>query len=304
MNRRQWIILAAMILIIAALIVAVVLDPDRRVIGRINGEPFCNGRAASAWEDDLARDDDVKSAEALQALVASKGDAVKVCAWILSRGSEPSARGRATDALAQMAKEAVSARAELVIAVTDPDPVVRGIAIRAVGEMAPDVPGAVPALTTRFPEGEAIQATAKFGPAAAEAVPALRSMLKYADPAVRWQAARALGKIGEPALPALADLMRLAESDPDPSVREHAAEAMGDIGPAAAAGIPSLVKALGDKVARVRRDAVRSLGQMGPAAKAALADVRRATEDPDENVKKAAQGAVRLIDPSETDKKN
>src|SRR5262249_41699743 len=128
-------------------------------------------------------------------------------------------------------------------------------------------------------------------------------LLTNENSTIRWQATRTLGKIREPSLPTLPDLMRLTLSDPDPLVREHAAEAMGDIGPAAAAGVPALVKALKDPEPNVRRDAVRSLGQIGPAAKHAIEDVRKATEDADSNVRIAAVRAVRQIDPTESEKK-
>jgi HEAT repeat protein len=302
MNRRHWAIAITVFLLIAAVTAAFVLDPDNRLRGRAMGEPFYRGKAASAWQDELQRSDRPESAAAFDALVAGKGEAIPVCAWVLHKAPEPAVRSRAADVLARMGKDAAPAGSDLVAALSDADPVVRGVVVRAIGELAPDVPGAVPALAKLFPDIDAIRAVAKFGSNAGEAVPALLATLNDGNPTVRWQAVRTLGKIREPALPALAELIRLTGADPDPLVREHAAEAMGDIGPAAAEGIPALVKALKDPVARVRRDAVRSLGQMGPAAKAAIADVRAAMDDADADVKTAALRAARLIDPASAKK--
>ena len=285
-------------LVLAAGALAVGLDPARRVPGWARGEPFYQGRAASAWRRDLRRPDEAAAADAFTALAGGKAEAVPVCAWVLRTAPEPAARWRAADALGKIGRAAAGAGPDLVAALSDPDPLVRRVAARAIGELAPDVPGGVPALVRQFPDVEAIRAVARFGPHGAEAVGPLTGLFGHEDPTVRWQAVRAVGKIGPPAAAAVPELVRLTTSDPDPLVREHAAEALGDIGPAAAAGIPALVTALHDPVARVRRDAVRSLGQMGPAAKAALADVRAAAGDPDPDVKAAAARAARLIDPA------
>lgn len=303
MSRARRVMLVALVLLLVGVVAAAIFDPSRRLLGWANGEPFYQGRAASAWARDLREADSPQAAEALQTLTAGKGTAAPTCAWVLRHAPEPQARSRAGDALAKMGKEAASAKDDLVAALSDPDPLVRATAVRAIGELAPDVPGAVPALVNLFPDIEAIRAVAKFGPAGGEAVPALAALLTNENSTVRWQAIRTLGKIHEPSLPTLPDLMRLTLSDRDPLVREHAAEAIGDIGPAAAAGVPALVKALKDPVAKVRRDAVRSLGQIGPAARAALDDVRKATGDPDSNVQAAATRALRLIDPAAAEKK-
>jgi HEAT repeat protein len=302
MTRRR-VILLTLVLLAAAAGVAVALDPAARVQGWVNGEPFYHGRSATAWRRDLRRPDGERSAGALNELIAGKGEAVPVCAWVLRTAPEAEARWRAADALSQMGRDAASAAAELVAALADNDQLVRGVAIRAVGELAPDAPGGVPALVALFPNIEAIRAVARFGPAGAAAVPRLIELTKSDDPTVRWQAIRTLGKIGPPALPALPELIRLSAADPDALVREHAVETIGDIGPAADEGIPALVKALRDPVARVRRDAVRSLGQMGAAAKPVLDDVRAATRDPDPDVSAAAGRAARLIDPAAGEKK-
>jgi HEAT repeat protein len=201
------VVLLALGLVVVAAGVAVALDPAARVQGWVNGEPFYGGRSATAWRRDLRQPEGTRSAAALDALAAGGAEAVPVCARILRAAPEPEARWRAADALARMGQGAAPAAAELVAALSDPDPLVRGVAIRAVGELAPDVAG-VPALVALFPNVEAIRAAARFGPAGAAAVPNLTRLLGDADPTVRWQAARALGKIGAPAQPALPELVR------------------------------------------------------------------------------------------------
>jgi len=301
-KRRRVIVLIVLAILLAAGIAAG-LDPSARVHGWIAGEPFYQGRSATAWRRDLRQPDSPRSTEAFEALVAGKGEAVPVCAWLVRSAPEPEARWRAADALGRIGKDAAPAAPELVAALSDRDALVRAVAVRAVGELAPDVAGAVPALVGLFPDVEAIRAVSRFGPAGAEAVLKLIELLRHEDATIRWQAARTLGKIRESAVASVPELIRLTGSDPEPLVREHAAEALGDMGPAAAAGIPALVQALKDPVARVRRDAVRALGQMGPAANGSLGEVRVAVTDPDADVKAAAARAVRLIDPAASEKK-
>jgi hypothetical protein len=220
---------------------------------------------------------------------------------LLKHAAESEVKWRAADALKQMGKDAAPAGADLVAALADADPLVRDVAAQAIGQLAPDVPGAVPALVKLFPDKTAVRAVSTFKAAGAEAVPHLLPLIKDTklDVPTRRQAIRTLGKIGEPAKAAVPDLIALTDSDPEAGIQEQAAEALGDIGPnAAAEGIPCLVRALKHPVARNRRDAVRSLGQMGAAAKAHLAEVKALTADPDNDVKDAAKKSVRQIDPS------
>jgi HEAT repeat protein len=299
MNRRRvsWVVAIILILSVAAGIL-VALDPAARVQGWVRGEPFFQDRSATSWQRELKTPDENIAAAATAALTNGKDKSIPVCVWLLKNAAEPQVRLRASETLGKMGKEAASAGADLVAAFNDNDPLVRAVAIRVVGDLAPDVPGAVTGLIHLFPNVEAIRAVAKFKQAGAEAVPKLIELTKHEDQSVRRQSVRALGKIGVPALSSLQNLIALIETDPVAGVREQSAEAIGEIGPAAAEGIPVLVKALKDSDAMVRRDAVRSLGQMGPTAKGTLSDVRTLTKDPDERVRKAATEAARLIDPS------
>ncbi len=296
--KRRGVILLALVVITVLIGLAIAFDPAARVQGWVRGEPFYKGRSATAWNRDLRLPDSPQSGQAFSALVAGKAEAVPVCVWVLRTAAEPEARWRAADALGKIGKDGATAAPDLIHALKDPDPLVRGVAIRSIGELAPDVPGGVTELIALLPDNDAIQVLSRFGAVAAPAVPRLMESLKHPDATTRWQSARTLGKIGLPSLPATNELARLLENDGDPLVREHAAESLGEIGPQAAQAIPILTKALKDEVARVRRDAVRSLGQMGAVAKSALPEVRLLASDPDEDVKGAAERAMRLIDPT------
>jgi HEAT repeat protein len=119
--------------------------------------------------------------------------------------------------------------------------------------------------------------------------------LTHSDPTIRRNAARSLGRIGEPAASAIAQIVSQL-NDPDASVRSHAAEALGALH--AAEAIPNLVQALADSEAVVRQQAVRALGEMKDKAKPILSQVQAAKSDEDPEVRKAATRAERLIDPS------
>jgi HEAT repeat protein len=297
-------VLVLVVLILAGGGLAVALDPAARVQGWVGGEPFFQGRSATAWRRDLRKPDEVGPAAAQKSLADGKGDAVAVCVWLLKHASEPPVRIRAVDALRQMTTAAAPASGDLVAALSDTDPLVVGVAAQAVEELArgkagPELAAAIPPLVKLFPDTRAIRAVAAYGPAAAGTIPQLVPLLKSEDAGVRRQAVRALGKIGEPARPHVAEIIALTDSDPEPGVQEQAAEALGDIGPSVAAeAIPALVRALKHPNERVRGDAVRALGQMGAAAKGALPDVRAILKDPDERTRGFAEKAVRQIDPS------
>jgi HEAT repeat protein len=296
MKRKRTIWIVVIVLLVAGLCaLAVFFDPSARVLGWVRGEPFFEERSATAWRRELRNPDENRAVAATTSLANGKDKSIPVCVWLLKNADEPQVRLRAAESLGKMGKEAASAGPDLVIAFSDSDPLVRAVAVRVVGDLAPDVPGGVSGLIKLFPDVEAIRAVARFKQAGADAVPKLIELTRHDQPAVRRQSVRALGKIGVPALSSLPTLISLVESDPEAGVREQSAEAIGDIGPAAAEGIPTLVKALKDTDTMVRRDAVRSLGQMGPAAKGVLNDVRALTKDPEEKVRKAATDAVRLI---------
>lgn len=101
------------------------------------------------------------------------------------------------------------------------------------------------------------------------AVPALAAVLKDPEPRVRRAAASTLWGLGTrmgPAVPGLADTLRDADTD----VRLAAVMALESAGPHAAAAVPALVQALKDADANVRLYACKALGAAGPAARPAI----------------------------------
>ena len=106
--KRRSLFIVAIGLIVAAAVGFAILDPDAHLQGWVGGEPFFQGRSASAWRRNLIQTDDVRSTAAREALTSGKGDAVPVCVWVMEHAAEPEARGRAADAIRQMGKDGKS----------------------------------------------------------------------------------------------------------------------------------------------------------------------------------------------------
>ena len=138
----------------------VALDPESRVLGRVRGEPEFGGRYASAWLHDLGGADPTTRALAGEQLRLGGADAVPVLTFVLTAHTTPEARWRAADVVGQIGPDARPAGPALVGALKDPDPTVRSVAARSLEKLAPDVPGAVPALIALFPEVDAVRAVA------------------------------------------------------------------------------------------------------------------------------------------------
>jgi HEAT repeat protein len=299
MTRRRIIVLGFGLVLIAGAVSAAAFDPNARIQGWMNGEPFFQGRSATAWRRELRLPDETAPAAAQSALSSGGGEAVPVCVWLMEHAPEADVRRRAIDAIKGMKTEEVAGAAtQLVGALSDSDQYVRGVAIRVVGQHTPDVPGVVGKLIEQFPDREAIRAVAAYRDRGAEAILKLVTLLTHESTDIRRQAARALGKIGVASLVAIPDLIRVMETDKQAGVREQAAEAFGEIGPKAVEAVPHLLKALKDPDKGVRKDAVRSLGQIGPGAKSALEGVKALAKDPEPLVREYATRAARLIDPS------
>jgi len=79
-------------------------------------------------------------------------------------------------------------------------------------------------------------------------------------------AADALGRIGQPAVPALSESL----TDPDPIVRLQSCRALAYMGAQAKDAVPALTRALSDPETAVREGAADALGQIGPPANSAV----------------------------------
>lgn len=303
MKRRTFLgAMLAMLLILAGI---VWLDPTRSVWGWLRGEPFFEGRPVSFWRQSLQSADPVTQSESFEQLGAGGAAAVPILSALLdTKGGSPEAdaevRWKAAALMGKIGKPAREALPSLVNAVNDSDLHVRTVAAAAVAEIADktDADTIVPALTQRVRAGgrdgvAACRALSVLRGAASPALDILVEALGNEDPEMRFNAARTLGKIGEPAKEAVPRLLTMLESEKHPKVREHLAEALGDIGPSARAGVPALVALLKDPTPRVRRDAARSLGQIGDAS--AVSALEGLTKDPDGDVRQAVERAIRIL---------
>jgi HEAT repeat protein len=134
-----------------------------------------------------------------------------------------------------------------------------------------------------------------FGSAAKDAVPMLGKMLRQDNshkPSLA--AAKALAKIGAPAVPELIESLK----HPVVHIRYRAAWALGQIGPDAADAVPALIKALHDKDNQVRELAAYALGEIGPQAQAAVRPLVVMLRDPASAVRKQAAASLRRIGPA------
>jgi len=140
------------------------------------------------------------------------------------------------------------------------------------------------------------------------AVPALAGMLRSGTPTERVAAANTLWGMGGRARAAVPDLAA-ALADPDPDLQVAAAMALENMGPLAEAAVPSLAAAVRARDTRVRQAAVKALGAIGPAARAALPTLTRALRrgawpEADEAVRRIRglePGAVVELGPEEPD---
>jgi HEAT repeat protein len=108
-----------------------------------------------------------------------------------------------------------------------------------------------------------------IGPKARSGVPALIGALRDPEAGVRWEAAAALGRIGQDSVPALIEALW----DRDMKVRHTATYALGAVGPGASAAIPALIRRLRDQDAGVRASAASSLSGIGAPALPVLMDL-------------------------------
>jgi len=168
-------------------------------------------------------------------------------------------------------------------------------------EAAPALPALIKALEDREQQVwfHSIMTLAEIGPAAPDAVPELINDLNQGGGRRRrgytgqvwYRTAYALGKIGEPALPALIEALG-HESE---SVRSGAAKALTWLGPKAEPAMPKLLGQLNDSRNLPRQYAAEALGMIGPKAVPPLLEALGAPEAP---VRQAAAEALAWMGPS------
>jgi HEAT repeat protein len=119
----------------------------------------------------------------------------------------------------------------------------------------------------------------------------LARMLEDPSAAVRYQAAGALGRLGN-ASPEVASALLAALSDAGPSVRIQAAGALGRLGNASPAVVSALLAALRDADRFVRSQAAEALGQLENASPEVVSALLAALRDADHIVRSQAAEAL------------
>lgn len=300
MNFRQKAAIAAAVLVIAGIFV--VFQPSQSIRGKLAGEAFCGGYPTGYWVSQLRAGPGVRS-EAISQLESAADDSVEVLRELLRSPANAEVRLTAVELLGKLGPAAQSAGDDLIRATQDADSHVRNLAVLTIPKVETPVAKALPALIPLLKSEHAHDAARAISVYRGQGKPALPDLVKLLedesrDVLTRWNAARALGKLGPEGIDALPVLIRFTKC-PEETIREHAAEAIGDIGPTAVDGIPSLINCLGDPVAKVRRDAVRSLGYIGPGAKSAVPQIKPLLTDSEEIVRKATKDALKAIAPEE-----
>lgn len=145
---------------------------------------------------------------------------------------------------------------------------------------------------------EILFAISAIGPDAKEAVPAVTKLLNDPDMDVRYAACYALGRIGPDAMSAKAELQSKLADD-DQFLTMASAWALASIHPTCPEtckqSVPVLIEALAEPEAITRFHAAESLRSLGPLAKPAVEALKKTLEDDDEQVRKMATDALKVI---------
>ncbi|HET7295275.1 MAG TPA: HEAT repeat domain-containing protein [Vicinamibacteria bacterium] len=196
------------------------------------------------------------------------------------------------DALASLGPAAVAPLAE---ALQDPDSAVRWHAAGALLQLGPAARPATAALRTAMDDDAWVVRNAA-GRALEEAAgeddaPLLVDALADASAETRYHAARALGRLGPfaaPAVPALTQSL----GDGDWEVRVESARALAAVGPEARAALPELIEALDDPEPQVRMTVVWSVAKLGAPQASAIEALQATLDDRDREVRAAAARAL------------
>src|SRR4029453_8624555 len=141
---------------------------------------------------------------------------------------------------------------------------------------------------------ESFEIIRRIGP---PAVPLLADLLRHHRTSVRRSAADALIDLA-PETERIQPALRRALRDTDTNVAGDAARALGALGKRAGPSVFALVKALSHEEPRVRLYAAEALASIGPKAAAATNDLAGALDDPIPGVRWAAGEALASIGPA------
>jgi HEAT repeat protein len=159
----------------------------------------------------------------------------------------------------------------------------------------PAIPDVAAALSDHDLAADAAVALSFMGP---RALPPLKEALASADPPVRREALRSIGKLrfraplqSNDVLPLVLDGM----TDPDTSVRAVAATYLGIMHEEPGESVPLLAQGLEDPDPAVRRASATALGSFGAEAAAALPALKKAAADQDPDLAREAGRAIVAI---------
>lgn len=200
---------------------------------------------------------------------------------------------------------------ELIRALSDPDPAVRGQAAGDLGRLGTDAADSLPRLGEVLHQdpdpkvrAAAADAVGKMAPASRGVVGALGAALRDPDPLVRLNAALALLYLKEEARPAIPDLVAAVGDDDNDTdldlqmitIRQVAFRALGTAAAGTGAAIPTCSDILSRSAPDVTRAiAARGLGLAGAHARDSAPLIRALLRDPNPDVRIEAEEALARI---------
>ena len=259
----------------------------------------------------VLEDDDAKAREAAAYAVGQIGpDALPILSAMLDH-HDKYVRRNAVRAMGKLGPLARPALSDLCRTLKDTDPRTASGAAQALGNMGREAGEAVPHLAEAM-RGANIVLCRMAAKALSEiGSPALATLivhLQHSDPFVRGESALALGWMGPAAKSAVPFLLKLVRrSKPKDAIGDTPmpADELDSIGKDSDTGglpseaiTPTLPPGSGKDISTeetCRLFAVQALGRIGQAAAAALPELRVATQLGPNEIRKAAQQAIKLI---------
>jgi len=172
----------------------------------------------------------------------------------------------------------------------------RKAALKACAVLGPLAAEVIPEVAATLPDPElTAEAAVALSFMGADALPPLRGAARSADPVVRRESLRSIGKLRSRASLESSDVMPLllhAMTDENEGVRAVAATYLGILHEDPRASVPLLIAALDDVDVAVRRASAGALGSFGEAAQPAIPALKRAMTDPDEDLAREAGRAI------------
>jgi HEAT repeat protein len=176
------------------------------------------------------------------------------------------------------------------------DPAKKKAALKAAAILGPRASEAIPDVEAALGQSDyAPEAALALSFMGSAAVAPLRAAADSADPAVRREALRSLGKLRERASTdpqIVVPLLLAALKDPDPSVRTVAVTYLGIVRDNPKEEVAGLIKALSDVDPEVRQTAAGALAAYGLLAEPAIPALKKAALDRNEEVRREAGRAL------------